>query len=111
MTSSRRFYIAAFLAVSLGLSACVTTTMRTVKQEPGFSVSRVQKVMIIYLGKNQMLRQELENEFVKQWNKRGVDAIPSLTALPPGTVLEKTQVAPIAKAQGFDTVLVTRVLG
>jgi len=93
------------------LAGCATTTVYKTEPEPGFKSENIHKVMIISLSKRTDVRLAVEDEFVRQWKKRGVQAVASHDALPFGTPLEKTHVAPVAKQQGFDSVLVSRLLG
>jgi hypothetical protein len=105
-----RLYTFAFLSSAILFMGCASTTMRSVHREPGFRSGDIHHVLIIGVFQNQGNRKAFEDEFVRQWSRRGVQAASSLEVLPPSTSLDKNGVAPIAKAKGFDTVLVTRLL-
>ena len=105
-----RWLSGATLGSALLLSACSTTTMEQIRPAPDFQSGRIHRVMVIGVFKNQALRKEFEEEFVRQWTLRGVLAVSSLEVLPSTTTLNKVGVAPIAKAQRFDAVLVSRLL-
>jgi len=84
--------------------------MRSIQRAPGFRSAGMHRVLVIGHFKDQALRKLFEEEFVRQWSRRGVQAVSSLEVLPSGTPLSKEVVAPIANARGFDTVLVSRLL-
>ena len=92
------------------LSACASTTMESVQRAPGFQTSQIRKVLVVGIAQTPGLRELFEDEFVRQWKKRGITAVASSKILPADVTLDKAGVEPIAKAQGFDSVLVTRVL-
>src|SRR5579872_6266080 len=101
----------AMLWVGAGfLSSCASTTMESVQRAPDFHSTQIRKILIVGIAQTPGLRESFEDEFVKQWRERGVEAVASSKVLPADTPLDKAGVAPIAKAQGFDSVLVTRVL-
>jgi hypothetical protein len=106
----RSFPVLVVSAVAL-LSACATTTMRSVRPEPEYNTARFHKALVIAIVKMPGLRERAEDEFVKQWKKRGVQAAASHAVMPPDLPLEKAKVGPFAKTQGYDTVLVMRTLG
>ena len=92
------------------LSSCASTTMESVQRAPGFQSARIRKVLVVGIAQTPGLRGLFEDEFVRQWKVRGVDAVASSKILPADVTLDKVGVEPLAKAQGFDSVLVTRVL-
>ncbi len=91
-------------------TGCALTTLRSVHRTPDFRASSIRHVLVIGHFENQTNRKIFEEEFVRQWSRRGVQAESSLAVLPSSTTLNKANVAPIAKARGFDTVLVSRLL-
>src|ERR1700687_4612389 len=100
---------ASLLSASL-CTACALTTMQSIHRAPEFRSARVHHVLVIGHFKNPTIRKSFEEEFVRQWSQRGAQAVSSLDVFPSSTTLNKAMVAPVAKAQGFDTVLVVRVL-
>jgi len=97
--------------VSAGLlAACASTNMISIRRKPSFQSDKIHHVLVIGLIKDQNLRKTFEEEFVRQWSGYGVKAVSSLDVLPSTTPLNNIGVAPIAKAQGFDAVIVTRLL-
>src|SRR5258708_5481764 len=95
----------------LFFAGCVTTALRTVQRDPAFQSGAIRRVLVISLSPNPERRRAIEDEFVRQWQSRGVTAVASYFALEKGTPLDKPHVAPLAKDQGFDTVLVSRLVG
>jgi hypothetical protein len=102
----------AYLLVGLLLiTGCATTALRTVERDPTFRSGSIRRVLVVSLSPNPERRRAIEDEFVRQWQVRGVTAVASYFALEKGSLLDKAHVAPIAKDQGFDTVLVSRLVG
>lgn len=92
------------------LSSCASTTMESVQRAPDFHITQIRKILIVGITQTPGVRELFEDEFVRQWKDRGVDAVASSTILPADVTLDKAGVEPVAKARGFDSVLVTRVL-
>jgi len=108
-TPSRRLFLTIGVSASL-FTACTYTSMLSINRAPAFRSDHIQHVLVIGLFKDQALRKLFEEEFVRQWRLRGVQAESSLEVLPADAPLTKDVVAPIAKAQGFDAVLVSRLV-
>lgn len=106
----RRIVFIALFGGGLFLNACATTTMHSIGQSPDFDKSRVHKVLIVSLAPRADIRGLAEDEFVRQWSRHGVHAVASRRVLPGDATLDKAGVAPFAKAQGFDSVMVTRLM-
>jgi hypothetical protein len=92
------------------LSACASTTMQSVERAPDFDSPRIRKALVVSLASTPEIRNLVEDEFVRQWKERGVNAVASYAVLPPNVTLDKAGVAPFAKAHGFDAVLVNRLV-
>ncbi len=84
--------------------------MQTVQRTPDFQPSRIHKVLVVCIIQTPGSRNRFESEFARQWKARGVEAVASSEVLPIGVTLDKAGIALFAKAQGFDSVLVTRPL-
>jgi hypothetical protein len=93
------------------LSGCATTTMHTVDRARDFDSRTIHKALVVSLTPDTGLRRLVEDEFVKQWRDRGVDAAASYKILPRELALERAKVGPFAVEHGYDTVLVTRLIG
>ena len=60
--------------------------MYQIERQPEFDSGRIHKVLVISLTKNEDLRKTLEDEFVRQWRKRKVDAYASYQVLAAGSL-------------------------
>ena len=98
------------LAFAVLLIGCASTRMRSIHRAPRFQSAEIQHALVIGIVKDQVLRKAFEEEFVRQWSAYGVKAVSSLKSLPSSVPLSKTGIEPLAKAEGYDTVLVTRLL-
>ncbi len=92
------------------VAGCASTIIRSTRRAPDFHNAQIRRVMVVGVFKDPSLRKAFEEEFVRQWKARGVDAVSGLDVLPSTATLYKVGIAPVAKVQGFDTVLVARVL-
>jgi hypothetical protein len=92
------------------LIGCASTSIRSIHRSPRFRIDAIHHVLVIGIVKDQSLRKAFEEEFVRQWSAYGVKAVSSLDSLPSSTPLSKAAIEPVAKAEGYDTVLVTRIL-
>ncbi len=108
--NTRFIGIGGLLASMILWSACASTNMQTIERTPDFQSSRIHKVLVVCVIQTPGSRNRFENEFVRQWRARGVEAVASSDVLPVGVTLDKAGIAPFAKTQGFDSVLVTRPL-
>jgi hypothetical protein len=105
-----KYFRGAAGAVGFLLCSCASTTIQSISYTPDFNSSRIHKVLIVSLTSTPEIRKLSENEFVRQWKERGVEAVASSSVLPSDVTLDKAGVAPFAKAQGYDTVLVNRLM-
>jgi len=105
--SSSRYFWAGWAL--LALAGCATTSIRSVESDPTFHADQVKRVMVINLSPDPKVRSLVEDEFVRQWKKRKIDAVASYQVLPAGIKIEKGPVAVEARGQKFDSVLVTRL--
>ena len=106
----RRLLSRAVIGLVVLLNGCASTRMQSVERAPDFQSERIRKVLVVSLSSTPEIRQMVEDEFVHQWKDRGVQAEASYVVLPTGTTLDKAGVAPVAKARGYDSVLVNRLM-
>ena len=99
-----------FLIAACLCTACALTTMRSIQRAPDFHGAAIRRVLVIGDFENPINRKTFEEEFIRQWRRYGVQAVSSLDIWPSSATISKELVAPVAKARGFDTVLVARVL-
>lgn len=110
MNFSRRHLFSVLLVSAGFFCGCSTTTLQPVQRAPDFDAGRIRRVLVVCVTQTPDLRSLVESEFVRQWKKRGVHALASGNILSSAVTLDKAGIAPVAKAQGFDTVLVTRLV-
>ena len=89
---------------------CASTHIRSIHRAPRFQSADIRRVLVIGVVKDQSLRKAFEDEFVREWRAHGVKAVSSLESLPSSVPLSKAGIEPLARAEGYDTVLVTRIL-
>jgi len=92
------------------LIGCASTHIRSIHRAPRFQSADIRRVLVIGVVKDQSLRKAFEGEFVREWSAHGVKAVSSLESLPSSVPLSKAGIEPLARADGYDTVLVTRIL-
>jgi hypothetical protein len=102
-------YFAIIFLVSVLLSACATTQIKSVWKDPSY-LARPQRVMVIAVVKEPIYRRIIEDEFVLQFKLRGVDAIPSYTTLPDKKQNDQAAIEKMVKQSGVDSVLITRTV-
>ncbi len=98
------------VSVALAMSACASTKVISSRVAPDFRSSAYKHVFVIGVSNDSSVREQVEHEFVQQWTTHGVKAVASSDLLPAATPLSRETVAPIVKSNGFDGVLVLRVL-
>jgi hypothetical protein len=101
---NRRLFLSAFLV------GCASTQMQQVERAPEFHSDRIHKVLIVAVAVTPERREAFEKEFKAQWEKRGVEAALSYLVFPQPSELNKRNLAPYARDQHFDAVLVGRLL-
>lgn len=100
-----------FLAlVAVLLAACATTRIEAVWKDPSYQ-SRPHKIMVIGVAKSQANRRVFEDEFVRQLNAHGTEAIASYTVLPEMQQDSRAAIAAKVVELGADSVLITRMVG
>lgn len=97
------------LTVLLLASACASTQLTQVWKEP--SSAPVRKVLVLAIVPQEGQRRGFEQRIVEDLAKRGVTAVPSYQYLPDKKSMTREAVHNIAQQQGFDGVLVSRLVG
>jgi len=98
------------LGVWLGLAGCASTTLRSERRAPDFDSSRIRKVLVVSIASTHEIRSAVEEEFVRQWKDRQVDAVSSAKVFPVDVPLSKADLSVFASAHGFDSVLISRLM-
>lgn len=97
------------MLIALLLAACATTQINAVWKDPSYH-GRPHRVMVVGMAKSPVNRRIFEDEFVRQFKARGVDAIASYTVLPDKKENDQAAIARKVDEQGADAVLITRLV-
>lgn len=96
------------ILIAMLITGCATTKISSVWKDQSYQV-KIRNIMIIGISKYPANRRTLEDEFVKQINLRGTDAVVSYTILPENKDDNKVVIASKMKELGADAVLITRI--
>jgi len=94
--------------ITMLITGCATTKISSVWRDQTYQI-KPHKIMIIGISKIPANKRTLEDEFVKQINIQGTDAVVSYTILPDDKDGNKEVIAAKMKEQGADAVLITRI--
>lgn len=96
------------LLAALCIAGCfVSTNVQTDWKDPTFQ-GAFRKVLVVCLAKEMLVRNSLEDDFVAQFAKRGVVAVPSYTIFPTTQGIEKEMVKDKVREINADGVLLIR---
>ena len=98
----------AFLVALLG--ACSSTSVEEVWHDPDRAAAPIGKTLVIAVAPQRDVAIALENEWVGELQHRGIDARALNAMLSGERQPDKQRVVGVVKADGFDTVLVSRVV-
>jgi hypothetical protein len=98
--------ITLFLALVFTVS-CSTTKLTSVWRDEGYQ-GHPRKIMVIGVVKYPEIRKLIEDEFVRQFRDRGVEAVAGYTILPDTAVVDKNVIIEKMNALGTDTMLIAR---
>ena len=107
MTHVVRYLSGAMLTVLI--AGCSTVDVKAAWKNPSYT-QHPQKIMVIGLSSNVVLRRIFEDEFVRQIKARGPDAIASYTVLPKMEKNDQEAIAAKVKEHAADSVLITRLV-
>jgi hypothetical protein len=100
-----------FLAVvTTVFSGCSTTTLLTSWNDSTVQSYTLKKPLIVAIVKTPLIRKKLEDEFVKSFQKIGINAVPSYTVFPEMGDLAPDSVKGRLPSIGRDSILVIRLL-
>ena len=103
---------AVFVAGALMLAACASTTTKIMGSwKDDHYAKKIAKVLVISLAEEPPIRQKAEGIVAAKLRKRGVDAVASSTLMPMDEKIDRETVKAAITGKGFDSVLVTRLLG
>ena len=109
MTRSLRNPFGFFVFIAMLVTACATSQLNAVWKDPSYQ-ARPHRVMVIGVAKNPVNRRIFEDEFVRQLNTHGTEAIASYAVLPDRQEGDHAVIAAKLAQLGADTVLITRMV-
>jgi len=95
------------------LSACASTQIEETWTLPGYTPppAEQRKVLVVTLASTETVRKALELDFVKELEKNGILAVPSLQWMPDSTKVNRETLRPIVVQNGITSVLVNSLRG
>lgn len=91
------------------LSSCATTKLYNAWKDESYG-GPIKRVLIIGVAKRPYIKKWFEDEFVRQFKAKGVDAFAAYRVLPSDKKLKKDKIRSKVKELNIDTVLVTRLV-
>jgi len=91
-------------------SACSTTTLLTSWNDSTVKSYTLKKPLVVAIVKTPLIRKKLEDEFVKSFQKIGINALPSYTTFPEMGDLAPDAIKGRLPSLGRDSILVIRLL-
>lgn len=110
MGNTMRLLLAACLALLAGCST-TGTTVEDVWRDSARPDARLGKTLVVALTTHANVSIELEDEWVRQLRGLGLEAYAINALLPGERPLSEQRVVELVKAEAFDTVLVSHVVG
>ena len=95
--------------IAMLVTACTTTQLNAVWKDQTYQ-AHPRKIMVIGVAKNPVNRRIFEDEFVRQLNAHGTEAIASYTVLPDTQQGNHASIATKVAELRADTVLITRMV-
>jgi len=91
------------------LTSCATTKLTTVWKDESFHKT-IRKIVVVGAFRQPSIRNFFEDEFVRQLNSGGIDALASYTLVPINDLDKKAVLMTEIRRTGADAVLVTRMI-
>ena len=91
-------------------TSCSTTTLTASWKDPDYQGGKLEKILIIGIAKDEIIRRMFEDEFTSRLKARGTVASPSYSIIPSTEMLDKETVEAKIQDLGMDAVLVTRLV-
>jgi hypothetical protein len=104
--------IVLFFLIGIALmmfSSCASSSLLTTWKDESYN-STLKRVLIIGVFKRDYMRPKFEEEFVRQFKAKGVDAVSAYRVLPSTKELEKNEIRLKVNELNIDAVLVTRLV-
>jgi hypothetical protein len=91
-------------------AGCASTKFVNTWTDPGYSGAPLTKILVIAVSKQAGIRRSIEDEFVRQLQAQGVQAVPSYKLIPEDGEVPKERLAQAVQEAGADGVLITRLV-
>ena len=98
------------LMLLLIISSCVSTKLKSVWKDPGYS-GQIKKVFVIGVSESSYRRSVFEKEFVNRLKPFHIEAVASHFVLGAEEMLDKETIVSKIQGQEIDVVLITRLVG
>lgn len=99
------------LLVSVGVSCGTKTQVSSQWLSPDYKGGPMHKILVVGVAKTNLGRRAYEDQFAEALSDSGADAVASYRLLPSKDRLTKEQLERVVHREGFDGVVVTRLLG
>ena len=103
--------IAIAIPVCLLLISCATTKLTHVWTDEAYSGAPFSDVLVVGVSDQERVSRSFEDEFVKQLEEIGIEAVSSAAVIPSDKKLEKKAIVSAVEKLEVDAVLVTHLLG
>jgi hypothetical protein len=98
------------LLASFGVSCSTKTKVSSQWLSPDYKGGPMHKILVIGIAETSLGRRSYEDRFAEALNGSGADAVSSYRFLPTDERLTKEQLEDVLRRDGFDGVIVTRLL-
>lgn len=105
-----RMNLFVLMIVMLSLTACSYTRITTSWRADDFQKGQIKKTMVMAIVEKKIIRWKIEDEFVLNLRKMGVDAVQSYKSLPELKGVDVNRVKTVVAETGHDSILVVRLL-
>ncbi len=105
------FLFTGMLVFHFSYATAGKTKLTSSKFDTSYKGGQLKSVMIVALAKKPQNRKIFEDTFAKEFQSRGVKAVPSMEAVPKGRKLEKRLLKDEAEKLGIQFLFVIRLLG
>ena len=110
MRAKQRCFWASMVAVSIVVTGCTTTKFKAVWMDENYQANPV-KILVIGVSNAPATKRLFEDEFVKELQDSGTDAVAGYTMLPDQPQADMTAILAKATEVGADAVLVSKPIG
>lgn len=93
------------MLIAMFSAGCATTRLTSAWMDPAYQ-GRLHKIMVVGVTKSPVYKRNFEDEFVRQFKGRGMDAVASYTVMPDEKQGDNDVIAATMREQGADAVLI-----